>query len=159
MAVLPDVKVVGIRGVSKKIDKISAFLTSPIYFKPLLDEIGQFAMTKIKVRTEEGRNVSGRYFKPYSKLYKKFREEHGHPTNRVNLTFTGSMLASMTYDIKPGDGGPSVKVFFLNTEDETGTKNPEKAFFLNEERRFFALSENDIKEIKKTVKSYYRRIV
>lgn len=120
-----------------------------------MTEIGLFAMTRIKSRTVEGEDVDGTPFKPYSPKYAMFRQEHGHPTNKVNLTFTGSMLSSMTFD----PDADKVTLYFLNTTDEHGGRNPLKAFFLNQERRFFALSRKDIEDIVDIVERYYRRLI
>jgi len=126
-----------------------------IFSKALMTEIGNFAMTKIKVRTSEGKDVEGRYFKPYTAKYKMFRREKGLPTNVVDLFRTGSMLSSMTYD--PYER--YVKIFFLNTSDEFNVKNPKKAFFLNQKRRFFALSKDEVDKIVNMCIDYYNNLL
>lgn len=139
----------------ERIQRKLTLLQSSIFSRALMTEIGLFAMTRIKTRTVEGKDVDGTPFKPYSPRYAMFRQEYGHPINKVNLTFTGSMLSSMTFN----PDADRVQLYFLNTTDERGGRNPEKAFFLNEERRFFALSREDIEDIVDIVERYYRRLI
>lgn len=147
-------ELVEIRGLEGLKDKVK-FIEDSIFSKALMTEIGLFSQTKIKVRTLEGTDADGSMFAPYSPKYAVFRKLKGHPVDKVDLTFTGSMLSSMTMDADK----KRVDIFFLNTEDPTGTKNPLKAFFLNQKRNFFALSESDIKGIMRIVNQYYHRIV
>lgn len=121
----------------------------------LLEEIAQYAMFSIKKRTLAGKDVNEENFIPYSPRYMLIRASAGRPINKVDLFFTGSMQASMTSDIT----GNSVRLYFLNTKDRTGTSNPLKAFFLNEDRNFFALSENDVQEIINIVEEYIRNLI
>jgi len=141
----------GYEGIQEKL----TLLQNSIFSRTLMTEIGLFAMTRIKARTVEGKDVDGTPFKPYSPRYAMFRQEHGHPTGKVNLTFTGSMLSSMTFD----PDASQVKLYFLNTQDESGVSNPKKAFFLNESRNFFALSSDDIEDLMDIVERYFRRLI
>lgn len=118
-----------------------------LFSRNLMSEIGIFAMFSIKRRTAEGRNVRGQFFKAYSPKYKLFREKAGHPTGKVTLFFTGSMMASMTHSATEMEA----EVFFQNTSDRSGVSNPLKAFALNEERRFFALSKKEQDQIAEMV--------
>lgn len=146
-----NIRLDGLPRIKKKLREIES---SPLS-KSLMSEVGLFILARIKSRTIRGVDYSGKLFKPYSQQYKLFRKKKGHPTNKVNLTFTGSMLASMDFD----SSEKQTRVFFLNTRDSTGTENPKKAFFLNEERKFFALSKDDVQRIMQMVTSYYRRLL
>lgn len=126
-----------------------------IFSSDLMERIGFFISFKIKERTAEGVDVNGTPFKPYSEKYKMFREKTGHPTNIVNLFYTGSMLGSMTPEVTED----SVRVYFLNTSDSRNVKNPMKALWLNESRNFFALSQEDIQDILGIIRDYYRELI
>ncbi len=145
------VQIRGLEGLRKKLKQID----DGIFSKALMTEIGLFAQTSIKTRTLQGEDANNAMFTPYTPEYAVFRKLKGHPVNKVDLTFEGDMLASMTFDAD----SDQVDIFFLNTEDKKGIKNPVKAFFLNKKRNFFALSEDDIKDINKLVKNYYHRLV
>lgn len=129
-----------------------------LFSKQLFTEIGFFAQAMIKKRTSEGKDVDGQEFEPYSAAYAKFRRESGHPANKVNLFFTGSMMSAMSQEIISGTK-PGVKLFFLPTQDDSGMSNPAKAYYLNKTREFFALSDKDIKTINKMAEAYYNRLV
>lgn len=145
------VEIKGLEGLKKKLNLID----DGIFSKALMTEIGLFAETSIKTRTLQGQDANNSMFKAYSPKYAVFRKLKGHPVDKVDLTFTGSMLASMTFDAD----SKQMDLFFLNTEDPKGSKNPVKAFFLNENRNFFSLSEKDVKDIGKIVQTYYHKLV
>lgn len=145
------IEIKGLRHLKEKIDHIE----DNIFSKRLMTEIGLFAQTAIKVRTLQGQDANEAAFAPYTPKYAVFRRLKGRPTNKVDLTFTGSMLSSMTSD----PDRKQVDLFFLNTDDEFGGNNPTKAFFLNQKRKFFALSEDDVDDIMKIVNSYYKRLL
>lgn len=56
--------------------------------------IGKYVIDRIIKRTKSGLDVSLRRFKSYSKSYSKQKG-----SNRVNLSDTGAMLASLKYDV------------------------------------------------------------
>lgn len=151
MALEEHITILGLPGIQMKLDLLEANLFS----KALMTEIGLFAMTRIKTRTLKGDDANGIMFKPYSDDYAAFRQEKGLPIDIVDLTLTGSMLSSMSLNADQ----KQVKLFFLNTKDPSGTSNPKKAFFLHQDREFFALSEEDVTDIKKMVERYYNRII
>ena len=129
-------------------------LNGDIFSKSLMGEIGAFISFTIKKRTMEGVDVDGSLFAPYSPSYALFRREKGRST-KVNLFFTGSMLSSMTWSSNKNE----VRVYFLNTSDSSGSSNPKKAFFLNQSRNFFALSEDDIDKVVETIENYYADVI
>lgn len=155
MAQKPEITVNGLNRTERTLRKIENFSEYPD--RALLYEIGLFMQTRIKVRTSEGKDVDGKAFEPYSPAYALFRSKEQHPVSKVNLLFSGSMMSSMTFEI--GQEQRSVLLFFLNTADETGARNPAKAFFLNEKRTFFSLSEQDVNDIVEMSRKFYRRKV
>ena len=128
----------GVQTTSERFQRILAVLG-----KTLMTEIGFFLMARIKERTLGGKDVEGNPFKPYSAGYAFFRQKKGRPIDKVDLFFTGSMQSSMTHEATQD----SVRVFFMPTQDSSGTSNPAKAFWLNQKRRFFAMSDQDQKDI------------
>ena len=107
--------------------------------KQLMGDIGMFLMTRVKTRTAAGIDVDGAPFTPYTAKYAFFRQSKGRPIDKVDLFFTGSMMSAMTME----ETKDQVRVFFMGTQDRTGMSNPAKAFYLNEKRKFFAISDQD----------------
>lgn len=142
-----------IRVASDAVRRRLANIPSGIFKISMMKEIGEYLKFRIKSRTQEGKDKSNRRFKPYSPEYKIFREKHGRPTSKVNLTFTGSMLSAMDYVATDR----SVRLFFQNTEDESGAKNPIKAMGLQRNREFFGIGKGDRAGIRRIINSYARR--
>tara|TARA_Y100000310_G_scaffold193829_1_gene193776 strand:- start:2207 stop:2677 length:471 start_codon:yes stop_codon:yes gene_type:complete len=67
----------------------------------------------IKKRTARGISVKGGMFTPYSDGYAKFRSEHGRG-NRVDLNYTGRMLAAMHWKVK---SAKEAVIFFVSGEE------------------------------------------
>ena len=141
-------------GLTGVIGKAKA-LENPIFAKPMMGDIGMFAMGKIKKRTIAGEDVNGLNSKPYNPMYAKERQKSGYKKTPVDLTRTGFMLSSMTYS----ESRSAVNIFFMNTSDENNVRNPAKAFWNNEDREFFGLSTSDIKGIMSIVHSYYNKLI
>lgn len=116
-------------------------------------EVSEYAIVKIQQRTLAGKDADGIAFRPYSPKYKLFREKKGRQSGTVNLFFHGDMFNAMTYR----SNATSTILFFANTSDRDGTKNPKKAFFLQQKRKFFALSKEDIDGIMNIARRYVRR--
>ena len=129
------VVIVGMRDVLRRLN----FLRHNIQDAATMREVGLMFIARIEMRTLEGKDVDGADFEPYSPKYKLFRAKTGRTTEKVNLFYTGSMLSSMMFEADKH----SVTLFFANTEDPSGTRNPLKAYFLNQNRRFFAINEED----------------
>lgn len=130
----------------KPLSKIFAVLVRDMSTKRVMSRIGNFVMTEIKQRTSEGLDVNEDLFKDYTEGHKKTRAAKGLPTHIVDLFFHGTMMNAMTFDADDD----SVRVFFQPTvgKDAGGypseVKSPAKAFYLNEKREFFALSDQDM---------------
>ena len=130
------------------------YLGSNINDQSLMSEIGLFLISQIQIRTAEGVDVDGNAFTPYSPGYALFRRRKGRSASRVNLFFTGSMMSAMTFEADSDE----VTLFFQNTSDPSGTRNPAKAFFLNQERRFFAMSEEDRQGVLRIIDNHIDRL-
>jgi hypothetical protein len=143
--------VVGVADVLRRI----RYLRYNIADKRVMSEIGLFFITKIQKRTAEGKDVDETPFTPYSPAYRRKREKNQRSGTKVNLFWTGSMMSSMTLNADKD----SVKLFFQNTTaPNTKTPNPDKAFFLNQERRFFAISESDRQGALDIIDNHIRRL-
>lgn len=162
MAANTNIEVIGINPILRKFFRMEHYIPT----EELMGLIGEEIMTRIKVRTAAGKDVELHPFKGYSAGYKLFREEHGRPTDIVDLNFYGDMWKALTHKATKR----SVHVFFMNTPDthskrkksKKGGKgktvtNAAKAFFLNEDRHFFALNDEDVEKIKEMVRRYAAR--
>jgi len=67
--------------------------------RKLLREITDYIRFTILKLTAEGRGYDGKAFRPYSTQYAIFRKKHGRPISKVDLNFTGKMLASFATTI------------------------------------------------------------
>jgi len=122
-------------------------------------EIASGLRAKMLVRTAAGTDADGRSFKPYSDEYALFRSKHGHPTGKVNLFWSGTMLSSIDYEAKP----TGVRLYFSPTQapplpgrQDDGPRSSAKAYYLQTrtgfERQFFAFSKQDAEAIVRTIK-------
>jgi hypothetical protein len=152
-----SVKLIGSVAIAAKFDALDNALK---HNKKLMAIIGNFMRFQTLKRTAKGVDVNDLTFVPYSKPYAKKRKAAGLPIGKVDLFWTGSMLASMTY--VPQDG--VVRLYFMDTTDKFGKRNPQKAFFnqtfgarSRRSRQFFAISLTDIVAIEKIVKTYINK--
>lgn len=151
MAFPTRIELRGVPTIARKIRRLEKSAFSYL----MMREIGVFAISEIKQRTILGEDASGISFKPYSKAYAKWREKKGYKSRPVDLSLTGSLLSAMTFT----SDKDTTNIFFLNTSDPTGSRNPEKAFFLNQDREFFALSSKDVRGIVKIFNRYYKKVL
>jgi hypothetical protein len=145
------VTIEGIRGLINRLN----FVADSIIDRRILEEIGTFLKFRITSRTQQGLDGDGVPFKPYSAAYARAREKAGYQSDFVDLTRTGSMFASLTYDVDPN----VVTVYFMPGTDKKGVENPAKAFFLQQDRDFFGMSDDDIREIYDIYRSRIRRAI
>lgn len=138
-----SVRIRGLDELNKKLRRVRRFLEN----KSIWREIGTYLVASIKDRTSKGKDVDEKDFIPYSPGHLRTRSKKGLPTNTVDLFFTGSMMASMNYDASAEE----VRIFFKPGTDKTGSSNPEKAFFLQQDREFFGISDEDVKEVMEIV--------
>lgn len=71
--------------------------------RPLLERLGMAYRTLVKERTQKGRDVDDKPFRPYSSGYLRTRRKKRRPTHPVDLTIddvTG-MISSITYRAEP----------------------------------------------------------
>ena len=126
--------------------------------KRLMGLIGHFMQLRILKHTAMGKDAEGTVFESYSKGYAKKRKAAGLPIGKVDLFWTGSMLSSMTY----AEQDNIVRLFFQNTTDKFGSRNPQKAYFLQthstKPRNFFSINAKDIVAIEKMIRKYIKHI-
>ncbi len=102
-----------------------------------LDKLKKEALnieTGIITRTQQGKDVKGSSFKPYSKAYKKAKGKG----SKVTLTDTGAMLHAIS-NKKITNG---IR-FYFNASSET-----KKASWNNKLRKFFGVDKQQIKYLK-----------
>jgi hypothetical protein len=130
-------------------------LQGSILGQKMMSEIGAFAVAMIDSRTSEGKDFRGKPFKGYSPKYKLFRAKFGRPVNKVDFNFFGTMMIALTYKSESKE----VQIYFLPTPDERNPKitSPEKAFFLNQKRKFFGLNATDVRKIKAIIEQYIEK--
>lgn len=154
---MADVEIRGVERVRLKLKGIKSFKGS----KLLLEEIGRGIVERILLRTSRGVDVTGSSFTPYSLSYKKQRESVGLQVDDVDLFFTGSMLAAMTYTASKTD----VKIFFRPTAgtEVAGQKSTlasdEKALFNQERRDFFGMSSDDVEWATNLARDWVRTLL
>lgn len=141
-----EVKVINLEFVEKQIGKIP----DDIFSYETLTELGLFFTSAIKMRTARGVDFQGRPFKPYSAKYAAFRENAGFGSSTVDLFFSGAMTSAMQSEALVSQ--KAVRLFFLDTTDKSGVRNPVKAAGLNKDRRFFAVSDEDIRQAIEIIK-------
>lgn len=73
-----------------------------------LQEIGEFAVTTILLRTKKGLDVDRQLFRPYSERYAAERAAAGLQTSPPDLTRTGHMLGSI--EVVPGAGEVKIAI-------------------------------------------------
>ena len=100
-------------------------------------------------RTQSGKSFTGKEFKGYADSTKEARRKKGRVTNIVNLTDTGNMLHSMTF--KAISGG--IRIYFGTAIEK------KKAYYNQKKRKFFGLSPQQRKAIRKYIKLLYRKQV
>jgi len=141
-----DIK--GIERLSKKLEGVDWLLDNG---EQAFGEIGLFLTAMIEARTMTGKDVDGDLFEPYSPRYAKFRAKAGHSVDKVNLFFTGLMFNALTHEASMD----RVRIYFMPTTDKHNVSSPAKAYFLNEDRHFFGMSDKD----KKTIVEIYAKYV
>lgn len=107
-----------------------------------LTKIMEEAVTEIVRRTQSGTDVNGRSFDKYSPSYAKFREKKGRNA-KVDLTFTGRMMGSMTSTVNRTRSAIEGRIFFRSPKEAAKARGNQSL------RNFFALSKQQIKEITK----------
>ena len=119
----------------------------------VLNDIGLYLTMSIKRRTQEDHlDISGRAFKPYTPKYALWRTKRGYGTN-VDLTRTGSLMNSLTHEAY----SDRVKIFFMPGTDKSGMSNPAKAFYLQDQRKFFGYTNEDVTKIMEIYQVNIRR--
>ncbi len=118
--------------------------------RDLFNRVGEYLASSIKKRTLAGRDVAGRAFRPYAKSYRAFRVEQGRPVSRVDLCFSGSMQAALTWKAEEDE----VRLGFLETVDARGASNAAKAASLNQTRPFFAIADEENAQVHRMFRAH-----
>lgn len=150
MAIEP-VQALGLQRLIKKF----RYFGRQVFSERLMNEMGMRVISQIQIRTAEGKDVRGQAFAPYSRGYKLFRSKNGRPVDKVNLFFTGSMMSSMTHTATED----TARIFFMNTADPSNVRNPLKAYALNKQREFFALSAQDQQDIEEMLREHLEALL
>ena len=152
-----SIRVEGLNRLIAQVNRVAGNIAN----EQLMGEIGAFIEFSILQRTAKGEDVEGKRFEPYSPKYKLFRRKTGHKYNIVNLFYSGSMLSALTHTAFKD----RVEVYFMNTYGKTPrgkpstVSNPQKAFFLNEKREFFAISADEENAIWEMIQAHLRRLL
>lgn len=130
---------------AEALERRLTLLTEGIVDERTLSEIGEFLQFSIIERVQNrGEDVYGDFFEEYSPSYAAWRRKEGYQTGFVDLTVTGSMFDALTYEVY----GDEVHLFFLpGTGRGSNTPNPAKAFYLQQDREFFGMTDEDVEEI------------
>ncbi len=130
----------------------------------IADQQINLALGEISTRTAAGIDVDGSPFTEYSDQYKAELIDNRESTD-VDLSRTGTMLRSMTARVEKIPNGVAGVLFFISGRAEPGDSNAEIARKHNEgdyggsrpkPRKFFALSEKQIREIISNVRKGIR---
>ena len=97
--------------------------------KETLEEVGQFAITIITLRTKKGLDADREQFKPYTKAYARKRLNKGYSASPPDLTIKGHMLGSML-PVVTGDNEVTV-AFGSPKEDAKARGNSHKREFFD----------------------------
>jgi len=146
------VQVKGLRELQVKFEKVAGAVASNRY---LMGQIGAFVETEILRRTAAGLDIDENPFPAYSKSYSTWRAKQGRPVDKPDLFFTGSMLSALTTQETPHQ----VSLFFMDTPDKFGMRNPEKAFYNQQLRNFFALSAKDVDAVQNMVSEHIKKVL
>ena len=103
--------------------------------------LGRDAVQTMVKRTQEGKDVDGTLFAPYSRKYLDKKSKEGRYRGFVNLTWDGDMLQGMVVSQIPR----GVRISFANRK-EIASYHQQGAGHLPE-RRFFGLSEAEMSKL------------
>jgi len=146
--------VIEIRGLNDLIARLDD-VSQNVFERQLMAEIGEYIIFRIEKHTAQGKDVEGRDFDPYTPRYRLFRQKTGHPVDKVNLFYSGSMMSSMTRT----ETADESRVFFMPTVDRKGVSNPLKAYALNKKRRFFAVGVAEQRKIIDMVREHAEQLL
>ena len=147
-----EVAVKGLRELVIKLGRVGKAVSGNRY---LMGQIGALVETGILTRTAKGIDADDEPFEAYSTGYASHRAKEGRSTDVVDLFFTGSMLSALTYDETPD----RVTLFFMDTSDKFGMRNPEKAYYNQQLRNFFAMSAKDVAAVQDMVSKYIAKVL
>ena len=116
--------------------------------RQLLEGLGTQLALDIVNETLDGKDASGKVFKPYTKSYAKYRLSKGRSTT-VNLSFHGQMLSAINSKVE----GSTAVVYFAKSLENV------KALGISKKRTFFEVRGKRRKKVLDQVQRYYRAII
>jgi hypothetical protein len=114
-------------------------------------------IAQIELRASRGKGINGEALAPYSPAYRDYKKSAGRTgkkksvgrTGKVDLTFTGKMLGSMTSAVIREGKSTVGRIFFPSDQVEKVINNQRK-------RRFFGLAKEQRDSLKKVIAEIIR---
>ena len=103
----------------------------------------QDEQAEIKTKTLRGVDFQGRRFKPYSKAYAQKRLKAGRNSQKVDLTFTGRMLANMTSRVRDQGGELVGEIGFASATEAAKASSIEA-----DGREFMNLEDSQVERVR-----------
>ena len=131
-----------------KVSKLKLLTTPDRVIKKALLRAGNKAIDIIRQRTDQGKFLGGKWQnKPYSKEYWKFKSKK-HTDSTVNLQYTNHMISSMNTRATVTKRRMFAEVYFV------GADANKKAFWNNQTRRFFDLTDRELANVQQVFKRF-----
>lgn len=134
-----------------KVSKLKLAITPDRVIRKALLRAGAKAIDIIRDRTAQGKFLGGKWQnKPYSKEYWKFKQKNKHTDPTVNLSFSGegTMMSTLNTRTVVTKNRKFVELYF---SDVNANK---KAFWNNQTRRFFDLTDRELANVQQVFKRY-----
>lgn len=100
---------------------------------------------RILIRTQQGLDVNGRPFVPYSEPYRRRKAKAGRNTSHPDLLFTGNMQAALQTDVRENPDGAEATIRFGSALEAAKARGNQQL------RPFFGLSDEQVARIKTKV--------
>jgi len=132
---------------------------TPRAIKQSLARVSQFGIKQITEKTQKGQKPDGGTFEPYAKSTRKSRSEKGRQVTFVDLTDTGQMFRSLTWNAK----GKKSELFFRR-QAENRKASYHDYFGIRKKgggkvyRPFFSIGRKDEIQIQKRFAQHFFRL-
>ena len=136
--------------------------------KDVMQQIGDYAVDRIKTRTRLGKGVksTGSEAEPLKPLKDSYREQRKRDKRsgklsqfsspaKSNLTRTGQMLDSISVKAT----AQKVLLYFRGSRKDSDASNAEVAGFVSESRPFFNLSKAELNGLNRFIRDLFEKIV
>lgn len=108
-------------------------------------------VTRMKIRTTQGRDYENNQFADYSLEYKRFKAEKTKKQVSVpDLTFSGDMLKAITQEVIPKGNTIEARIFFASAREAAKASGNLKT------RKFFGFSKEQFERITVKLKQAIR---